>query len=276
MMGHVHRTGLSMLRILLMLLALVASSGGLAAEARPPSDGPRPVAVLLIVDPWAMVVGADTPRFALYDDGRVIYVEQTSAREYTHMEARLASQELADVKATLLDFARDPVPEEIDVRPGWTDQPQSLFFLDIDGHTLVTSVYGLGARAGDDRAPVVGERGDATLPASIRDLHRYLMAFRVPGARKWVPDQLEVMLWDYSYAPDASIRWPATWPDLSHPTTLKRGSAYSIFLPGAEEQALRTFLASRKAKGAVEIDGKKWAASYRPVFPPWRDAFPVD
>lgn len=258
-----------MVRIVLTLLMLVASFGCLAAEARLPFEGPRPVAVLLITDSWSMVVGAGTPRFALYEDGRVIYVEQTSVREYTHMEAHLASQELANVKATLLGFAKEPVSKEIDVRPGLTDQPESLFFIDVDGHMLVTSVYGLGARADADREPT-------PLPARIRGLHRYLTEFRVPGAKKWIPDQLEVMLWDYSYAPEASIRWPATWPGLSDPTTLKRGSAYSIFLAGTQEEDLRAFLASRKPKGAVEIDGRKWAASYRPVFPKWRDAFPVD
>jgi hypothetical protein len=258
-----------MTRIALTLFLLVASFGCLAAEARQPFEGPRPIAVLLISDPWSMVIGADTPRFALYEDGRVIYVEQTSVREYMHMEAHLASQELANVKATLLGFAKEPVSREIDVRPGSTDQPESLFFLDVDGHKLVTSVYGLGARADADREPT-------PLPAGIRDLHRYLTEFRVPVARKWIPDQLEVMLWDYSYAPEASIRWPATWPGLSDPTTQKRGDAYSIFLAGTEEQALRTFLANRKSRGAVEIDGKKWAVSYRPVFPAWREAFPVD
>ena len=265
-----------MVRIVLTLVLLAASFGSLAAEARPPFEGPRPIVVLIVTSPWSMVVGAETPRFALYEDGRVIYVERTSAREYTHMQARLTPAELANVKATLLGFATVPVPKEIDLRPGWTDQPGSLFLLDVDGHTLVTSVYGLGALAGADREPTVDQAGKATLPASIRDLHRYLTEFRVPGARKWIPNQLEVMLWDYSYAPETSIRWPATWPGLSDPTTRKRGNAYSIFLPGTEEPALQAFLASRKPRGAVEIDGKKWAASYRPVFPPWRDAFPVD
>lgn len=34
-----------------------------------PYQGPKPVAVLVQTDPWAMVIGSDTPLVAIYDDG---------------------------------------------------------------------------------------------------------------------------------------------------------------------------------------------------------------
>jgi hypothetical protein len=262
-----------MVRIAFAFLTLIASFGSLASEATQPLVGPRPIAVLLTTNPWSMVIGADTPWFALYDDGQVIFVEQTTENQYTHMAARLTPTELADVKAKLLPFVVEPAPKKIDLRPGWTDQPESQFFLEVDGHKLVTSVYGLETPADADDEPIGGRDGADALPANIKGLHQYLSEFHVATAKKWIADQLEVMLWDYSYAPDASIRWPANWPGLSDPTTRKRGDAYSIFLPGTQEEALIAFLATRKEKGAVELDGKKWAASYRRVFPRWRDAF---
>lgn len=57
------------------------------------------------------------------------------------------------------------------------------------------------------------------------------------------------------------------WPDLSSPTTRKRGESYSIFVPSSELSNLRPFLATGMEGGAVEIGGKKWSASIRMPFP---------
>lgn len=262
-----------MLRIVCALLILIASFGSSASEATQPPAGPRPIAVLLTTNPWLMVIGSDTPWFALYDDGLVIYLEQTSKDKYTHMSARLTPSELASVKTKLLSFIAVPAPQEINLRPGWTDQPESHFFLDVDGHKQVTYVYGLGTPADSEAELPDGQEVADALPDSIKGLHQYLAEFHVAGATKWVPELLEVMIWDYSRAPDASIPWPAHWPGLSDPTTRKRRDDYSIYLPGSEEEALVAFLATQKEKGAIEIDGKNWAAAYRYVLPRWRDAF---
>lgn len=263
-----------MRRIVLALVTLIASFGSFASETAQPRVGPRPVAVWLITSSWSMVIDAETPWFALYDDGQAIFVEQASAGQYTHMATRLTPSEMADVKAKLLAFIAEPVPKKIDLAPGVTDQPVSHFYLDVDGHKAATSIYGLGTRAGAVRRRTAGQQRVAdVLPANLEGLHRYLSQFHQAQAKKWVPDQLEVMLWDYSYAPEASIPWPRNWPGLDDPTTLRRGDAYSVFLPGTQEEALIAFLASRKEKGAVELGGRKWAAAYRPVFPRWADAF---
>ncbi|MBO9872753.1 MULTISPECIES: hypothetical protein [Xanthomonas] len=262
-----------MLRIVFALVALLASFAGVAGEATQVPASARPVAVLLITDPWAMVIGADTPWFALYDDGRVIFVEKNTAGAYAHMTARLSPAQLADVEATLRAFIAEPVPKKIDLRPNWTDQPTSHLFLDVDGRKLVTAVHGLGHATAGVAWRHAGETQPDVLPANIAGLHRYLADFHVASATKWIPDRLEVMFWDYNYAPGASIVWPASWPGLEDPTTLKRGDDYSIFLPGTQEPALIAFLATRKKKGAIALGGRKWAVDYRPVFPQWRDAF---
>ncbi len=63
---------------------------------------------------------------------------------------------------------------------------------------------------------------------------------------------------------------------MSSDKAIKRKDAYSIFLPGTDLQRISAFLSKRKEKGAVEIDGRKWAVSVRFVFPgepAWRAAF---
>ena len=76
------------------------------------------------------------------------------------------------------------------------------------------------------------------------------------------------MVWDYSYAPEASIRWPKDWPSLESDRTYKHdGDMHSIFLDGTTLPELKRFLGTCKPKGAVEISGKKMAVSYRLVVP---------
>ena len=56
----------------------------------------------------------------------------------------------------------------------------------------------------------------------------------------------------------------------------RRTKGYSIFLDGSLMPKLREFLATEKEKGAIEVNGKKMAASYRLTFPSeptWRKAF---
>ena len=75
------------------------------------------------------------------------------------------------------------------------------------------------------------------------------------------------MFCPYEYAPDTSIIWPKNWPALSAKDTRGRGDSFSVFLPSEHLSELRKFLATRKMKGAVLIDGKKMAVATRFPFP---------
>jgi fatty acid desaturase len=35
-------------------------------------EGPKPVLVILVSDPWIWVMGSDTPKLVIYQDGQVI------------------------------------------------------------------------------------------------------------------------------------------------------------------------------------------------------------
>ena len=49
--------------------------------------------------------------------------------------------------------------------------------------------------------------------------------------------------------------------------TISRGDSFSLFLPISEKEDLLAFLATRQKRGAIEIGGRKWAASLRYPFP---------
>ncbi|MBN2353572.1 MAG: hypothetical protein JXD23_13445 [Spirochaetales bacterium] len=93
----------------------------------------------------------------------------------------------------------------------------------------------------------------------------------------WRPQYIEVMAWPYDYAPEESVFWPKDWPDLNSPYTVKRHEdSYSIYLEYDLLDDLVILLRSEKPKGAVVMNGKKFAVDYRLVFegePYWRKAF---
>lgn len=59
-------------------------------------DRVQPLIVLVETDPWLMAIGSDSPRFALYDDGLVIYRHE---REYRSV--RLADEERRALLASI-------------------------------------------------------------------------------------------------------------------------------------------------------------------------------
>lgn len=142
---------------------------------------------------------------------------------------------------------------------------------------MATHVYGLMTRDTTLLAySTRPERREADpLPQSVAALHKHLVGRTCEGA-PWIPEHVEVMLSPYEYAPEKSIRWPAEWPGLDSREAAQRGDSYSIYLPGSRLKELRAFLQTRNAKGAVDVGGKKWMASYRHVFPSepvWSKAF---
>ena len=151
------------------------------ADDLKPFAGPKPIAVMIATNPWLMVIGSDTPNFVLYEDGQVVYLKVQPDRTGVYMSKRLEPGEMKAFKSKLASLVPAVAPKKfIDLMPGLSDQPQSRFYLDIDGKRLVTSVYGL-ASEGLDRA---GERFDLAdwlfgpipdyLPAQVARLNALL------------------------------------------------------------------------------------------------------
>ncbi|HEX9171080.1 MAG TPA: hypothetical protein VF861_00295 [Telluria sp.] len=260
-------------RIFAILLFLFLTIQNVRAEAFLPFDGPRPLAVMVETDPWLMVIGSDTPSFVLYEDGQVIYRKRSEKGTPKYLWKLLTLVELRSLQAKLISFGpyRFKGQNRMNVAEV-SDQSEAKLFLKFEGAELVTSIYGI--KFSDVSRDEGGSK--TPLPSELRKLYGFLSSLEFRGASEWAPKYAEVMAWDYTYAPDPSISWPKHWPGLDSPTTFKKKTMYSIFVPGVELKAIAAFLGTRSEKGAVEIDGKKFAVSVRPTFPSepiWRTAF---
>lgn len=231
-------------------VAASASHGAVQAPAAVSSDelAAHPVVVFTETNPWLMVIGSDVPSFALYADGTVIYRKGES-----YFTAVLPKNEVARIVASarLADEVVDIAISDS------TDQPTTTVLLSENGKVSGVRIYGR----------VVGGESQGKLTQRMIETVQTLRKFDAVDARPWLPKNIEVMIWPYEYAPEASIGWPRDWPGLKDSATVQRGDSYSLYLPSGHFEELKALLARQKPRGAVKIDGHKWAVAWRLPFP---------
>jgi len=217
----------------------------------PANEQPQPLVMLTIYDPWRMVIGSDEPAFVLYDNGLVIYQRIGPADALEFVSVQLTNTELADLKADLNINADLYALKADDTYYPKTDQPSNVIWLNDPqlGEKMV-SIY--GDLWNDEEARQLAA------PQPLIDLFDKLVAYSHPDAQTWLPQQFEVILWPYDTS-DA-VAWPAGWPDLDDPTTIKRDSVYSLYI--SFDQYDR-YLELRSTANAVRLDGQNWSFSMR-------------
>lgn len=204
---------------------------------RPARESVQPIAVLITTNPWAMVIGADEPRLALYSDGMVIY---RSGREYRAV--RLNSHEAEELRASLgIENLACFIGAYGDT--SITDQAENNLFIGRGGGMSLISIY--------------GQIRPSSAPPQVIPAYERLLNFTHPGSQPWLPEQVEIMVWPYEYAPDPSIQWPSSWPDLNSETTVRRGDSYSIFAPRPAHRASSTTVTEgRRRDQRQEVGGE--------------------
>jgi len=251
-------------RFRLILRSLISSlliAVGSAAE---------PILVVVEHNPWLMVIGSDSPTFALYDDGSVIWRGDNPTPEEPFLHGVTPSAAAARREIIPYDLARFADHYTLS---DWSDQPTTVIWTP----RKRISIYGHWRRV-TDRKPesdprlqaIFDEevRRAASLPAELRATLLRIDEQRKHKGDAWLPERVEVMLWPYDHAPEESVPWPEGWPDLSAATTVKRGSdSYSVIVPAAKLAPLRELLALRRPKGALLVEGRKMSAAFRFPFP---------
>ena len=216
----------------------------------------KPLIVLTETDPWLMVIGSDIPTFALYEKGQVIYkaIENKRLIFYT---LTLTQEELQKVIQSL--SISDAIYKLQDnVEASWTtDQPSNILTLNIKQPKSI-SVYGRL----DDKS-----EARKKTPKEFVTVYDNIKNYRNKSAKEWIPEKIEVMFWDYNYAPDKRS-WLKGFPDLNSPTTIKFDKdSYCVFIDKENFDEFKKYYSSMGEKEAVEINGRKMAISYRLPFP---------
>lgn len=218
--------------------------------ARPPRT-PQPLLVAIEYDPWLWLRWSDSPFFALYDDGTVIYrVKQGIATEYltTTIPMEHVARLLAD---TLPYLSLRGLPTSLSVTQSSDPPLNRIAFVGEGNHYASVDVAGYLR----DSGAVAEERRKA--PAAFMAVYDYASAFRSPDARPWLPERIEVVLAPREKA-DSTLPWPADFPALDDPTTRRGTRLASIYVPSTRYAELKE-LAARLAPGqGILLGGGLW------------------
>jgi hypothetical protein len=264
------------------VILCVSLFASLAAGAPPGSvpEAPAPdpnawpdkaLAVLIEHNPWAMVIGADTPRVVVFDDGTVIRRTPSKGASQRYLAvSKLAASELNDLRSALRPSASFwDLKDQYNVAPNVTDMVTTELVVYSEGRFKRVEVYGYAPEEWKPPAFTMmpsKQIADA-LPAEFDRLCHLLVDLAPRDEVQWSPKYVEVMIWPYEYSPDKPLEWPSGWPGLTSPMAFQRGDSYSLIVPGSKLAALEAFVARRGERQAVRIGGKKWAIAYRPVMP---------
>lgn len=214
----------------------------------------KPIVVFIETDPWLMVIGSDVPQFTLYENGQVIY-KKVENREIKIYQATISKDEIpALLKSLHITGELAKLPNNIEAS-SWTDQPSNVLLINTDSAKNI-NVYGyLSSKEAREKTP----------NAFLR-VYDAIKNYNNDDAEEWLPGKIEVMFWDYSYAP-AKRPWIKGLPDLNSRSTIQRGDMYSVYIDKKDFDEFLRYYRSMKEKQAVEINGKKMAMSYRLQFP---------
>lgn len=218
----------------------------------------EPIVVLIETDPWLMVIGSDVPTFALYENGQIIYKKNVDQKwkYYEVINDRETTQKI--IKSFGITDSLMNEKEYFEVS-NFTDQPTNILLLNFDTLKEI-SVYGnLHKKNIEDRK---------NTPKDFLTVYDNIKEFKSKNVNEWLPDNIEILLTDYSHSPDTPKSWPENWPNLNSELTLKRSEfLYSLYLPKEYFDDFIKLISDLKEKQAVEINGKKFSISYRFPFP---------
>jgi len=213
-----------------------------------------PKIVLTEYNPWAMVIGSDSPTFVLYDSGIIIY-KDFDINDI--VSVKINSEEMVDfIKSLNLSDSLFLLPNYFSASD-WTDQPSNELVLNFDSLKTIY-IYGSLRNESESREKT---------PTVLLDIFDKLINYNNNSADVWRPEKIEVMAWDYSYSPEEPVKWPDAWPDLNDKNTVDNDGLYSIYLDSKYFDDFLNLINNLGEKQAVEIDGKKFAVSYRFPFP---------
>jgi len=137
----------------------------------------EPVFVMLEQDPWAMVIGSDSPGFVLYNDGTVIFQKKEAERKYTYYSCKVESAE--QLLSELTPQSKHSLSNDYSLS-AWTDQPTTLFFW----KDKYIRVYGKIQNRPDK--PDATSKGDMECPPEIVEVVQRVKNFDCPAAKKMV------------------------------------------------------------------------------------------
>jgi len=225
----------------------------------------KPLVVMLERNPWANLIGGESPTFAFYNNGLLIFRRQKTDMLYEYVSVILNSEErdkfieYLSIKEDFLklnDYYNLFEPIEI------TDQDSTEIYVWNNNKMKLVEIYGsLKEKCSKPKQHLA--------PKIFMELYNKINKYSNSKATHWLPKKIEVVIWDFSYSKKPTVKWPDGWPDINSKDTVKRkNGGYQIFLnPVLQDKLIELFNKIDDESTAFLINGKKWTIQPRDPFP---------
>ena len=237
----------------------------------------KPIVILMEGHPYLLEERrSDSPTFALYDDGLVIFMKVKKQRgEYFSavldpktQKRFLESLPIGQPFSALQDHYQ---------ASDWSDQPSNELYVWNGDKVKRVSVYGeireLKEEVSAEHLRTNREARLKTPPAFLQ-IFDALVSYENEKALPWFPKKVEVWLGPYEDSPEEFLVWPEGWPDTKHPETrqVRIGDfkTYRLFLDSGYFEAFKklVYRLDHEDRRALLVNGEKWyISSYRFPFP---------
>jgi len=217
-----------------------------------------PVIVLYEANHWTFYPHSESPVFALYDDGTVIFSNKkesgfTTDYSYEVLDSSSFYSLLKD-----LDYKEVLSKEEYNnTLVNYTSQPQNYFYF-FEGNNRHAYYY-YGSLRKDMKSRKKASK-------KVVELYDKLAYYKSDNARKWTPELIELMV--QTKNGNEGVTWPDSLPDFNSSNTVKRDSIfYSLYLTPQEYKVYETLNEKKSKEDSFVINGKECFILIRYPFP---------
>lgn len=229
----------------------LARPGVAVAQSTEEPELVRPLLVLIEYDPWLWLIASDSPSFALYEDGTVIY-RRGERGDYRYFQVTLSRAETSALLTEQTPYADLAALEPEYSVSKWSDQPTNVLVFVVDSsYYAAVSVYG-ALRQLDDSSR-------ALVPGVFLRVYDYVTTFERGDAAPWKPERIELVVSPYEDGPsEEPVAWPDDWPTFGSEWVDDRGELVSLFLPADHEQRLEAVLDQLAPGKHLQIGGRSF------------------
>lgn len=216
----------------------------------------KPLVVLTELDPWRTVIGSDVPTTVLYEDGTVVSHRGTGNATYAWTARAPQAVNALARRIASSDVMTLPVRWSVLAA---TDQPTVRLLVRSGSRWKYTEVYGIRR----DGKPAITNNAAPDAPSTFVDAYRALLDFEVDGAVPWTPEQIEIMLWDFSHTKKRPRPWPREIPTPAYTKPTQSKGVFKHVVDGRLEPAVKEFLSSLEPAQAVSLGNHTLSMAYR-------------
>jgi hypothetical protein len=267
------------------LVAVLSGCNGAMSVVSKGEEQNRPIAVLIEWESWItrpkeegehFLLGAESARFALYEDRTVIY-RVPGAGTTSYGIVRLSENEGALLLGSLGLDGLWGLKESYDIT-AYTERPRSEIFIwssrgrksiSVDGDLRVPELRESCdddpelAQSYEDRRRWWSElvkEGRRSVPSEFLRAYDVMVCYDNPRAVPWLPERIEVVVKPFD---GPAVPWPEDWPTPKS-GDLVGNNSYRVYIGSAGLRRLQEVL---RAGQCFSIQGETWAFDYRIPLP---------